>query len=215
MICPMNRARNAGFTLTELLVTLGIAAILAGLAAPNLRDFIRNSRLSDGVNDLLHSLQLARTEAIKRQVLVGNVVVGNVVVCGTTNPLPDNAQCTYNTFNGWIVFADTNGNWQHDAGEPLLERHATLDSSVSVVTDANANIVSFAPTGFANPTDPIALRVPTATVVLCDERGVTAVGTNSTARALFINQTGRAFATAAYLAVRFNALPLVRGGTCP
>jgi type IV fimbrial biogenesis protein FimT len=203
----MNRARHAGFTLTELLVTLGVAAILAGVAAPNIRDFVRNSRLTNGVNDLLHSLQVARTEAIKRQ-------LGNVVVCGSANPLPDNAVCSYNTFRGWIVFADTNGNWQHDAGEPIIEHHDVVDSSVTVRTDANANIVSYSPTGFANPTDPIVVKVPTATVVVCDSRGVTAVGTNATARALFIAPTGRARASATFADVSTTAMPLVVG-TCP
>jgi type IV fimbrial biogenesis protein FimT len=204
----MNRARNAGFTLTELLVTMGVAAIIAAAAAPNVRNFIRNSRLTNGVNDLLHSLQVARTEAIKRQ-------LGNVVVCGSADPLAANPVCSYTTFSGWIVFADGNGNWQHDAAEQVIERHAPVDASVSVVTDANANIVSYGPTGFANPTDPIALRVPTNTLVMCDVRGVTAVGVNSTARALFISQTGRARVSATYADVATTALPLLAGGSCP
>jgi type IV fimbrial biogenesis protein FimT len=203
----MNRARHQGFTLTELMVTLGVAAILGGLVAPNIRNFIRNSRLTNGVNDLLHSLQVARTEAIKRQ-------VGNVVVCGSANPLPDNSACTYNTFAGWIVFADTNGNWQHDVGEALIERHATMDASVAVVTDPNHSIISYGPTGFAIPMDPIALRRPTNVVVMCDQRGVVAVGTGSTARALFIAPTGRARATHDQAEISGPALAAT-GGSCP
>jgi len=204
----MNRQRHTGFTIVEIMVTLGVAAILASLAAPSILSFVRNSRLTNGVNDLLHSLQVARTEAIKRQ-------QGNVVVCGSTDPLPDNARCTYNTFKGWFVFADTNGNWQHDAGEAMIERHPTLDATVTVNADANAAIVSYGPTGFANPTDPIVVKVPTATVVMCDARGVTAVGNGSTARALFISPTGRARASAEYADVSGIALPLTASGSCP
>jgi type IV fimbrial biogenesis protein FimT len=204
----MNRAHNAGFTLTEMMVALGVAAILAGLAAPNVRDFIRNSRLTNAANDLLHSLQVARTEAIKRQ-------VGNVAVCGSADPVTANPTCAYNTFRGWIVFADTNGNWQHDNAEPVIERHGLVDAAVTVNTDANANIISYGPSGFANPTDPVALRVPTTTVVVCDVRGVTAVGAKATGRAVFIAPTGRARVASSYADVHGVALPLLASGACP
>jgi len=63
----MDKSRRAGFTLIELMVTLSVAAILMAIAIPNIRNFLSNNRLSSGVNDLLHSIQVARTEAIKRQ----------------------------------------------------------------------------------------------------------------------------------------------------
>ena len=203
----MDRSRRAGFTLIELMVTLSVAAILMAIAIPNIRNFLRNNRLTSGVNDLLHSIQVARTEAIKRQ-------QGNVVVCGTTDPAAGTAAltCTYNTFRGWFVFQDTNGNWQRDAGEPVIETHTLIDASVTVKPDANGDIVSFGPSGFANPAG---ARVPTATLVMCDVRGVQAVGNSSTARALFITATGRARASATYADVHNTALPLVVGGSCP
>ncbi|MBS0389393.1 MAG: GspH/FimT family pseudopilin, partial [Proteobacteria bacterium] len=105
----MDKRRQPGFTLIELLITLTVASILVGLMVPNMRDFIRNNRLSGGVNDMLHSLQVARSEAIKRQ-------NGNVVWCGTSNPNAANPTCDYATMAGWFVFQDTNGNWQHDNG---------------------------------------------------------------------------------------------------
>ena len=203
----MDKHQQSGFTLVELMVTLGVGAILVGLVVPNMRDFMRNNRLSGGVNDMLHSLQLARTEAIKRQ-------NGNVVVCGTASPTAADAAmtCDYATFKGWFVFQDTNGNWQHDgAAEPVIERHALLDTSVTVKTDATDRIVSFGPSGFANLAG---ARNPTGTIVICDARGVVAVGANSTGRALFITPTGRARASATYADVHNTALGLV-GGSCP
>ena len=207
----MDKSRRAGFTLIELMVTLSVAAILIAIAIPNIRNFLSNNRLSSGVNDLLHSIQVARTEAIKRQLLAPGA---GVVVCGTTDPAAATATltCTYNTFRGWFVFQDTNGNWQRDAGEPVLETHTLIDASVTVKTDANSDIVSFGPSGFANPAG---ARVPTATLVMCDVRGVQAVGNNSTGRALFISITGRARASASYADVHNTALPLVIGGSCP
>lgn len=202
----MDRSRQSGFSLMELMATLAVVAILVGVAIPNLRDFIRNNRLSGGVNDMLHSLQVARTEAIKRQ-------QGNVVVCGTATPDVANAAmaCDYATFKGWFVFQDTNGNWQHDGAEPVIERHGLLDTSVTVKTDANDRIVSFGPSGFANPAG---ARVPMGTLVLCDSRGVVAAGLTSTARALLITATGRARAASSQADLT-AALPLVAGGSCP
>ena len=203
----MDSSSHKGFTLVELMITLTVASILVGIMVPNIRDFIRNNRLSSGVNDMLHSLQVARTEAIKRQ-------NGNVVMCGTANPTAaDNAMaCDYATFKGWFVFQDTNGNWQHDNGEPIIQRHALLDTTVTVKTDANDRIVSFSPSGFANPAG---VRVPVATIVICDSRGVVQYGNTATARALLIAPTGRARTSSSWNDVKLTALPLVVGGSCP
>jgi type IV fimbrial biogenesis protein FimT len=180
--------------------------MLAGLAVPSLRAYFLNNRLTGGANDMLHSFNLARTEAIKRQ-------GGNVVVCGTTGPRLAAPVCEYNTFRGWIVFVDANGNWQYDAGDTILERHAVLDATVTVKADATSNIVSYAPTGFGNPA--FAGINPTLYMVLCDSRGVTAVGSGSTARAVIISQTGRARVTASQNDITTVALPKVVGGACP
>jgi type IV fimbrial biogenesis protein FimT len=207
----MRHSAHRGFTLVELMVTLGVAAILVGLAAPNLRVYILNNRLTGGANDLLHSFNLARTEAIKRQANAAGAPL-NVVVCGTTGPRLATPACAYNTFRGWIVFVDANGNWQYDAGDTILERHAVLDASVTVKTDANSNIVSYNPTGFANPAG---VRTPTAFMVLCDSRGVHAAGSSATARAVIISPTGRARVASSYNDITTVALPQVVGGGCP
>jgi type IV fimbrial biogenesis protein FimT len=168
-----------GFTLTEFMVTLAVAGILLSVAVPNFRSFIQNDRLSAAANDLLRSFQLARTQAIKHQ--------ANVVVCASANPTAANPTCSYGPFNGWIVFQDTNSNWQFDAGEPVLERHDLLDSSITVKTDNNG-IESYAATGFANPAG---VKTPTRNILVCDMRGNQVVGGNSVERAVLIATTGR------------------------
>jgi type IV fimbrial biogenesis protein FimT len=208
----MNSRRNHGFTLIELMITLTVAAIIVGLAIPSMRDFIRNNRLSGAANDLLHAMQVARTEAIKRQ-------SGNVVVCGTTDSTVADAALTCNntTFTGWFVFQDTNSNWQHDAAEPVLERHALVDPSVSVVAD-QGRIVSYAPTGFgAIPGGGVAVAA-TRTMVICDMRGnatstTSTAGVTSTARTIQIQATGRARVSA--LKNDVTAALAALGATCP
>lgn len=201
----MDKSRHQGFTLIEMLITLTVAGILVSLMVPNMRDFIRNNRLSSAVNDMLHSLQVARTEAIKRQ-------NGNVVWCGTANPSAATPTCDYVNFTGWFVFQDTNGNWQHEAAEPVLEVHDVLDPSITVKTDANDRIVSFSPSGFANLAG---VKVPVATIVLCDVRGVVQYGTQASARTLIIAPTGRARASSTWNDVKLASLPKVVGGSCP
>jgi type IV fimbrial biogenesis protein FimT len=205
----MHKSAHGGFSLIELMVTLSVAAILVAIAIPNISGFMRNSRLTSGVNDLLHAFNVARTEAIKRQ-------AGNVVVCGTTGPRLAAPACAYNTFRGWIVFVDADRNWQFSAGDTILERHAVLDTTVTVKTDANSNVVSYAPTGFANGADPAVPGVnPTGFMVLCDSRGVVAAGNNSTARAVVISPTGRARTSAVQSDITGNVLPNIVGGGCP
>jgi type IV fimbrial biogenesis protein FimT len=179
---PPIELRAAGFTLTELMITIAVAGVLLAVATPNLRTFIQNSRLTSAANDMLRSFQIARSEAIKRQ--------RNVVVCASANPTAANPTCSYGAFTGWIVFEDTNFNWSVDAGEPILERHGSLDPSITVKAD-NDRIESYASTGFANPA---AARTPTRNILLCDVRGnrpAPGAG-NSVERVVLIIPTGRA-----------------------
>jgi type IV fimbrial biogenesis protein FimT len=57
---------NKGFTLLELIVAISIAGILMALAIPSFRDMIRGSRLTTTINEIVGSLNYARSEAIKR-----------------------------------------------------------------------------------------------------------------------------------------------------
>lgn len=61
--CP---ARHDGFTIVELMITVSIVAILAGVAFPSFEYAIANSRVRTAATDVHMSLLLARSEAIKR-----------------------------------------------------------------------------------------------------------------------------------------------------
>lgn len=198
-----NPSGQRGFSLLELMVTLAVAGTLAAIAVPNMRDFMRNNRLTSAANDMLRSVQVARSEAVKRQQVV--------TACASANPDADAAVCSEGAMSGWIVFQDTNNNWDRDpavATEVVIDRK-TVPNGVTVVNNATGK-VSYNATGFANSTPG---QTPTSLVVICDARGIDAVGANSVARAVLITPTGRARTTKVYSEVD-GALTGI-GGSCP
>lgn len=62
----MNPARESGFTIVELMITLAVLAILVGIATPSFTALMNNSRLSGQTNEFSSDLALARSEAIVR-----------------------------------------------------------------------------------------------------------------------------------------------------
>ena len=60
----------AGFTLVELLTVIVVLAVIAAIAMPSLEQALVNQRLRAAGTDLMSSLMLARSEAIKRRGVV-------------------------------------------------------------------------------------------------------------------------------------------------
>ncbi|TQV76829.1 prepilin-type N-terminal cleavage/methylation domain-containing protein [Aliikangiella marina] len=58
-------SKQQGFTLSELLLTVTIAAILLGVALPSFNNLIAESKLTSTTNALIGALNLARSEAIE------------------------------------------------------------------------------------------------------------------------------------------------------
>lgn len=59
--------KTRGFTLIELMVTVAVLAIVLSIAIPSFSAIILNNRLSTTADELQSSLQLARSEAVKRK----------------------------------------------------------------------------------------------------------------------------------------------------
>ena len=91
----MRPAPAKGFTLVELLITLVILGFLIALALPSFTNSLRSNRVATTSNEVLASLSLARSEAIKG--------IGTAGVCPST----DGTSCTSAATDwsgGWLVW---------------------------------------------------------------------------------------------------------------
>ena len=57
--------RQSGFTLVELMITIGVVAILSAIAVPNFISWIPKYRLKAAASELFSNMQLARMTAVK------------------------------------------------------------------------------------------------------------------------------------------------------
>jgi type IV fimbrial biogenesis protein FimT len=147
-----------GFTLTELMITIALAAILMTIAVPNFLVSLTNNLVNAESNRFLGALILARSEAIKRGV--------STTVCRSDN----GATCTTagsNWNNGWIVFVDENGNGNLDAGEQLLRvDNALANNNLRLTVNDNnlQNFIRYLPSGVAKGSGN---STPNGTFLLC------------------------------------------------
>lgn len=170
--------RARGFTLIELMVTIAISAILAGLAAPSFQDLIASNRLKSHASSLLSSLLLARSEAIKRN--------SRVVQCKSA----DGATCTTagEWQQGWIIFADTNNNAAVDSDELVIHQVGALTGDFilkgKTATSPVKNYVSYSSTGETKLKASEAFQAGTFTLCQSSSSGVKS-------REIVISPTGR------------------------
>jgi type IV fimbrial biogenesis protein FimT len=110
--------RQYGFGLSEMMLAVLIAGILAAVGMPAMQNFISNQRLKSTSTDLFTSILRARSEAIKRN--------RDVTISPSTN---------WNT--GWTIPSP-------NAGEPVL---ATFTTRPSITVTGPAAGVTFTAAG--------------------------------------------------------------------
>jgi type IV fimbrial biogenesis protein FimT len=155
--------RALGFTLWELLCTLGIAAVTLGTGVPAFRSFLLDARLTADVNGWILAAQAARSEAAKRGRPVIVCMTIDTWACGGPEATA-----------GWMAYVNLDDDHppQRAAHEPLLYAH-TRELSGTIVS--NRPYYEFRP----------GRRSTNGTVVFCDQRGALA------ARAVIVSYTGR------------------------
>ena len=166
--------KQTGVTLVELMVVLAIAAILLGVAIPGFASLIHSSRLSAATSDLLVSLHLARSEAIKRN--------ARTVVCISA----DSTTCASGGgwHQGWLIFHDANNNAVLDPGEAIIHARQALPDSIRLTGNSTVvKYVSYAPTG---GTKSVTGAFQAGTLTVCN-----VADTSGAARRVVISSTGR------------------------
>jgi len=98
------RQRAGGFTLTELMVTVVVLAILAAMAAPSMGQFIASQRARNAAADLASAVTLTRSEAVNRNATTtmsttGSWTSGWTVTAGTASVRG------YGPYNGIVITA--------------------------------------------------------------------------------------------------------------
>ncbi|MDI1252034.1 GspH/FimT family pseudopilin [Thermomonas sp.] len=92
------RQSHGGFTLVELMVVVAVIAILAIVAAPSMSELVSANRLNGAAGELTSAIQVARSEAIRRN--------ARVTICPSTN----GTTCANSgTWTRWIVHGFDNG----------------------------------------------------------------------------------------------------------
>ncbi len=105
---------SKGFTLVELMVTIAIVAILLAVGLPSFQGSFRSNRVATANNELLASIALARTEAI-RSTRGAGLCAANAAGTACVDSTAWN--------NGWLVWTNNNTDQDFQAATDTLVRY--------------------------------------------------------------------------------------------
>ena len=162
-------ARHRGATLAELMTALAIAAILVGVAAPNMATLVSGREADAAIERQRAAVQMARQFAVARRT-TATLCPASGETCGRRDTWHDGA----------LVFLDANGNARRDPGEAILHRMAPLPAGYRLTWRSfrNRTSLSMRPTGLTDRQN--------GSMLLCPPDGEPA-----NARLLVVNAQGR------------------------
>lgn len=126
-----------GFTLIELMATVSILGILAGIAMPNLSTFIIKIRVDNEISQLYRLLFVTRNLAINTH--------QTVTLCHLDNA----SRCTSDWHKELSVFIDSNANkiLETQINEKVLQTKAAIKLNDKLHYGIGRNGIIYAPTG--------------------------------------------------------------------
>ena len=136
---PRTPAMSArGFTLVELAITVVVLSVMMAMAAPLFTGMTNGNRLTSNANEIVAALQIARSEALRRNARTSFCQSTNGTTCS------DNAAWT-----GWLIFADADGDNIVDADE--IVRSGVIEAPIQILPSSNITLsrITFRSDGLA------------------------------------------------------------------
>lgn len=116
------QARSArGFTLVELAITVVVLSVLMAMAAPLFTGMSNGNRLTSNANEIVAAMQIARSEAVRRNAPTFFCQSTNGTTCSNVSP-----------WQGWLVYADADRDNVADADE--IVRAGVIEAPVEIVS---------------------------------------------------------------------------------
>lgn len=124
-----------GFTLLEMMAAIAILTIVVGIGLPSFTYIVENNRIQAAADTFFSALVIARSEAVKRN--------QQVVLCKSANA----TSCTTsgNWEQGWLIFADTDGDTVLDSGESIVQTNNALPGVTLRAVNGSDDLFAYLP----------------------------------------------------------------------
>jgi type IV fimbrial biogenesis protein FimT len=123
---PPLGTQQYGLTLVELMVTLGVASILFTLAVPSLTQLYRSHELTSQANEMLVTINFARSVSITRNM--------SVRLCRTYSETNTSCVTSSGAWQHWLVLASNGEVLQRSVLPDSMGLTQTLDLSDDTIT---------------------------------------------------------------------------------
>lgn len=171
--------RRGGFTLVELMIGLGIFAILLMFMAPTFASWIQSTQIRNSAESILNGVVAARAESVRL-----NTSVNFQLVTSSTN------SCVLSTLGtSWVVSRDDPtskcASSPSDTVAPrIIQKRFANDGSPNAVVTADQNTITF--NGYGQATN---LGAATASINVTNPTGGTCVASGGPMRCLRVEVT--------------------------
>lgn len=188
----MTMKKYSGYTLIELMVALAILSVLVSVGLPQVTIFFKGNRMVANPIEMLSGLNIARSEAIKRN--------SRVSICKSANASDASPSCTTEGGwdQGWFVFVEGAGTsvGEYTAADVTIPsailrvNTGAEGSNVTITADSPIdNYVSFTSRGAPKLENGAS---QSGVFRICDDRGLANAAGNAVARGVVLNASGRA-----------------------
>jgi type IV fimbrial biogenesis protein FimT len=130
----------AGFSMIELMIALAIFGLLLGFGVPSYGHWIASRQVANHAEYLTETLNVARSEAVKRGMRVN--------LCKSRDRRQCDDAATWDA--GWIMFADENRDGSIESTESVIRSEGPARDQITISANQPlADYVSYTSFGFA------------------------------------------------------------------